>query len=106
MPTRPYKVSKLGGGSRRFTHLDKAVTFARTQARASWALEDWSVWDTSRPSADPTWDGGTCVRMVPADGPAYDPFARPLTVTLAPGEYSPLPDEAVEARLREAGYRP
>lgn len=74
MASRPYKVSVLGGGSRRFAILDNAVAFAREQAAASWAQEDWSVWDTSRPNDfDPTWTSGVCVRMVTADGMIWDP---------------------------------
>lgn len=90
MTTRPYKVSVLGGGTRRFASLDNAVAFARKQSAASWAQEDWSVWDTTVPTDEPRWMNGVpnprhnlgiCVRMVSADGIAWDPFARATEVT-------------------------
>ena len=84
MTTRPYKVSVLGGGTRRFAKLDSAVAFARKQAASSWAQEYWLVWDTSVPTGEPKFMDGTpnpyfnlgvCVRMVAADGHSWDPFA-------------------------------
>lgn len=84
MTTRPYKVSALGGGRKSFANLDNAVAFAATQANASWAQEDWSVWDTSQVNEfDPTWKLGTCVRMVAADGTAWDPNAPVTYVDLS-----------------------
>jgi hypothetical protein len=81
---RPYRVSVLGGGRKSFTNLDSAVAFAASQARASWAQQDWTVWDVSQPDGEPKWIGGAlnprhglgvCVRIVSVDGVAVDPFA-------------------------------
>lgn len=66
-----YRVSILGGGKRRFSDLDRAVKFAQKQSAASWAQEDWTVWDLQHDSGEPT-----CVLLVAADGTAWDPFAK------------------------------
>lgn len=70
MSARPYKVRPLGGGKRRsFATIDAAVRFAHKQSVASWAREDWTVWEDGKEDA---------VAVVTADGVVYDPFA-PVT---------------------------
>lgn len=77
---RPYRVSKIGGGKRAFAKLESAVAFAASQARASWAQQPWSVWDTSQTNpVEPFWNWGVCVRLVSVDGSAWDPNASGTT---------------------------
>jgi hypothetical protein len=84
MAKLPYRVAKLGGGRRSFAKLESAIAFAASQSRASWAQEDWSVWDTSVDNGEPKYffggapnpihGLGTCVRLVAADGTNWDPY--------------------------------
>lgn len=46
-PKRPYRVAKIGGGTRSFASIVSATEFAGRQAAASWTDRFWTIRKTS-----------------------------------------------------------